>query len=43
MSDAEAEDAINRLLVESGERDRLRTKLSRQLEQCGWREQVGEA
>ena len=40
MSDSVAEDSINRLLTESGERDRLRAKLNRQLEESGWRDQV---
>ena len=40
MSDSEAEDSINRLLTQSGERDRLRAKLSRNLEESGWRDQV---
>ena len=40
MTDAEAEEAIHKELVESGERDRLREKLKKQLEETGWREQV---
>ncbi len=40
MSDAEAEDALNRTMVESGERDRLRAKLAQLLDEAGWREQV---
>ncbi len=40
LSDGEAEEAINRSMLESGERDRLRHKLARLLEECGWREQV---
>ena len=40
MSDQEAEDALNKALVESEQRNILRNKLSAQLEESGWREQV---
>lgn len=40
MSDNQAEDELNNTLVESGERDRLRKHLGRQLDDSGWREQL---
>ena len=40
LSDEEAEERINKLLVNSGERDRLREKLKEQLEEANWKESV---
>ena len=40
LSDSEAEERINKLLVDSGERDRLREKLKEQLEEANWKESV---
>ena len=40
LSEADASENLERLMIESGERDRLRDKLRRHLDDCGWREQV---
>ena len=40
MSESEAEEAIHRQLTESGEKERLKKNLQKDLEDCGWREQV---
>ena len=40
LSDEDAEERLNKLLVDSGERDRLRERLSKKLDADGWREEV---
>ncbi len=40
LNEADANESLERMMVESGERDRLREKLRRHLEDSGWREQV---
>ena len=40
VSDEDAEERLNKLLVDSGERDRLRERLSKKLDADGWREEV---
>lgn len=40
VSESDAEETIHRQLVESGERERLREKFGRQLQESGWWDQV---
>ena len=40
LSESEAEQIINKRLVESGERERLRERLFERLDDTGWREDV---
>ena len=40
LSDEDAEERLNKLLVDSGERDRLRDRLTKKLDADGWREEV---
>ncbi len=40
LSDEEAEAKLNTLLIDTGERDKLRAKLHDTLERDGWREDV---
>lgn len=40
LSDSEAEEKINKLLLEGGDRDRIRDKLKGQLSDSNWRESV---
>ena len=40
LSDSEAEEKINKLMLESGDRDKIRDKLQEQLADTNWRESV---
>ena len=40
LSDTEAEEKINQLLIETGDRDRIRAKLKDQLQDTNWKESV---
>ena len=40
LSDSEAEEKINKLMLESGDRDKIREKLKEQLSDTNWREAV---
>ena len=43
ITDEDAEERLNKLLVDSGERDRLRERLSKKLDADGWKEEVKES
>ena len=43
ITDEDAEERLNKLLVDSGHRDRLRERLSKKLDADGWREEVKES